>query len=143
MTTAREAMSWARLWIAAELWRKLEACPQAEIDRRVASHPIVMRLDDALTRCNERDAEVARLTEEAERLRNLLATYIEVVPAFRSKPIGDEGSEAREQQRAHIALEDTVRAAIQKTKPSRRVSIGAPYCSHGIPLGQPCEFCLA
>lgn len=39
----------------------------------------------------------------------LLRRYVDEVPAFRSKNIGCEGSIAREQQAAHIEIEDAAR----------------------------------
>lgn len=43
---------------------------------------------------------------------DVLDTFTEVSPAFRTKPIGALGSDARDQQEAHIQVEDRARAVL-------------------------------
>lgn len=47
-----------------------------------------------------------------EEMRSLLIEYADNFPAFRSKPQGSPGSDARKEQEADIAREDRVRAVL-------------------------------
>lgn len=63
------------------------------------------------------DAErIARLEAEGTRLRLIVRHYLDIAPAFRSKPVGAPNSAARVEQNEHIALEDDARAALALAK---------------------------
>ncbi len=49
-------------------------------------------------------------------LAEVLEHYVQMFPAFRSKPIGAEGSNARAIQDAHIAAEDKADSILAKLR---------------------------
>ena len=55
---------------------------------------------------------VGVLTECEAHLIALVRSYLEVCPAFRSRPMGQAGSAVRIQQDLHIATEEAAKASI-------------------------------
>ena len=59
----------------------------------------------------------AELFAAAPELAEALRTYISHYPAFRSKPVGAPGSQAREKQEYEIALEDEAISLLARITP--------------------------
>lgn len=64
-----------------------------------------------------RGSEDAVLIAAAPELAQALRDLLRIAPAFRTKPIGAPGSEARRQQDEHIAIEDAVKTLLKRIKP--------------------------
>lgn len=53
-----------------------------------------------------------QICDERTALREMLERYMNAYPAFRMKPIGAPGSQARDEQERLMALEDSARALL-------------------------------
>jgi FtsZ-binding cell division protein ZapB len=82
-----------------------DALTEQVAELREVGQSAANRADDAE---RERDA----LTEANKKLRVLLERYMNTYPAFRIKPEGAPGSQARDEQERLMTLEDLARAAI-------------------------------
>ncbi len=51
-------------------------------------------------------------------IASVLESYINTYPAFRTKPVGAPGSQARDEQELKIALEDAARAVLKSSQVS-------------------------